>query len=142
MSFMFDKPALDFRGEGFVTDVTPSVDANDIKTITHIISFDCLLNGFMLASSVTKLGSYITAETQYFNGTNWIRYKKFIKRWNLIPNCSEPIILFPTKPKQGAKVIINVYNAEEVDIKLAVNLFKFSDIERLNLANNESGEDW
>lgn len=136
---MFNDPALDARMKGVYFSDIPTGES----TVEYIFPFDCLFNGLTVSSSVTQLGSTVKLETYYNAGPHgWKRYKKFADSFNLFPGSIDKNILFPTKPKSGVKILITVNNNDGVAIDLALNLFQFTDVEKVDTQILQEGEDW
>lgn len=132
-------PALDARIEGVpVFTATPGDSVHE-----HVFTFDCDFSGIEIYSECAELGHTVTLETQYNAGPyGWKRYKKFGKTFNLFKNDKCRIVLFPTKPKAGIKLVIKYNNPTQTDVKFAINLFQFADMELVNPSILQEGEDW
>ena len=133
---------------------TPSVDARLIGHLFQnvpvgtseqefIFPYDCNFNGAAITSTVTKLGTKISLETRYQAAPGvWFRYKRFGRDWNMFPNYVCKTLLFPTRPKQGIKLVIGVENNEGVPIDIGINLYTFANLENVNPMLGQQGEDW
>lgn len=132
-------PSLDSRLQGVPKFTAPIGDS----THEHIFEFDCDFNGVEIYSMCDELGHSVTLETHYNAGPyGWKRYKRFGKTWNLCPNNNCRIILFPTKPKEGIKLVVKYHNPSLSPVDFIVNLFQFIEMENVNPASLEEGEDW
>lgn len=136
---LFYNPSLDARLFGISVMVAPS------GTSEHYFSFpfDCKFNGIEIKTNASELGDKLSLETQYNAGPyGWKRYKRFAKQWNVFPDESTRVLLFPTEPKAGIRVKVTYENAHQTDIKIAINLFTFVDSEIVNAAQLQEGADW
>lgn len=133
-------PLLDARLWG----VGPYVCPPGLSTHYLTIPFDCKFSGIDLISSTQTYGDKISLKTEYFVPplNEWKRFKRFGKNWNVVPNERDRIILFPTEPKEGVRVAIDYENASQVECKIYLNLFTFTEQERVNPSLLQEGEDW
>jgi hypothetical protein len=139
MSEMFSTPELDARLRGLLFKSVPV----GVSTVEYIFEYDCFFNGASITSSVTKLGTRLSLETQYQAAPGlWFKYKKFAKEWNMFPGYVCKTILHPTKPRAGIKLLIHVDNQEGMPIDIGVNLFTFIDSEMVNPSLGQQGADW
>lgn len=139
MSDMFSRPDVDARLKGAFFGNIPT-GTHDLE---YVFDFDCQFNGAAIWSSVSNGGSFIRLETQYDAGPyGWKRYKKFGDSWNLFPNYVCKTILFPTEPSAGVKLLIRVTNNEGAPIDLGINLFQFTESQKVNPGALEEGDDW
>jgi len=136
----FNSPHKDARLKGLLFKDIPI----GISTVEYIFEYDCAFNGAALFSDVSSIGSSLAMETQYTidGGTTWLRYKKFAKGWNLFPNYVCKTIMFPTMPKAGIKLLITVDNKEGGPINIGMNMFTFTDLEKVSPSLGEQGVDW
>lgn len=136
-----ENPLLDARlhGAGVFTATNSSTTSHE-----YLFTFDCKFNGIeIITDSNVEIGDYLRLETQYNAGAyGWKRYKKFGDKWYIKPNDRSRIILFPTEPSSGVKLLINYTSVGTSDVKFAFNLFTFVDQVKLDTGILEEGEDW
>lgn len=139
MSGMFGRPNVDSRLEGWVIKDVPA----GASTHYYMFSEKCQFNGVEIMSSVSNLRSHITFSTEYTSdGLTWSLYKKFGKEVPLFPGQLDKKILFPTNPGPGVTIKLDVFNAETEPIDIAMTLYKFTDLENVDVYQGQSGADW
>lgn len=82
------------------------------------------------------------SEYTYDGGTNWKRYKKFAKNWNVFPNVEMKDLLFPTTPKTGVRLVIEYTNTGGTPVDLALNLYNMVDTILVDPNQLQEGHDW
>ena len=154
---LFEKPSVDARLQGIVPigntegDIVCTVTpAEGTKTFEWAFPFDCDFNGIQVFCYNANSGDYIERfETRYFIPPEyappigvWKRYKKFGKFWPLMGGHVQKILLFPTKPKEGIRLIFKAKNTGTEDLKFSLGLYTFVVEAKINTSTGEEGEDW
>lgn len=139
VSFGAEKPELDSRIEG---GGLQTITAGNSSTFYFSFGGDCMFNGLGFYAKDAEMGDKLTFETQYFNGTSWVRYKKSAKNWMVFPDCKTEIVLFPTYPSNGVRVAMTYESTGATDVKFAWNIYKFVDVVSVDPSQGETGEDW
>lgn len=134
-------PLLDARLLGIGKFSTP---AGQTAEHTYVFTYDCKFNGIeVLTDSNVAFGDNITLWTEYNAGPyGWKRFKKFGKSWHVKKDNVLRIILFPTEPKAGVRLVLKYENTGATTVDIAVNLFTFVDQAVINTQVLEEGEDW
>jgi hypothetical protein len=139
-AFNSDSPLLDARLEGKKYTATAN------STTPHYFYFtrDCVFNGVEIYVKDANFDDEIELLTEYTTdgGTTWVRYKRFGKTFNVAPNLIQRYVLLPANPSLGVRVRINYKNTGNTDVKFWANYYVFTDLEEINPALGQQGEDW
>lgn len=144
----FNNLEIDARLKGLIFG---EASPNSTTEFYYIFDFDCKFNGLDFYVWNSNAGDNITLETQYNANPDpltresnpvWLRYKKFGKNWYVFPNVNKEIVLFPTTPKAGVRLVIKYNNVGNSAAKLAINGFIFTDSESVNPSLGQQGTDW
>lgn len=141
MGFIFTNPGLDPmpQGAGLFT-VPAKTTQQDYYTLTR----DFMFNGVVYYSNQTEIGDHIKLQIEYTTdgGTTWKRLKKFSDNWYVAPKTEREVILFPSHPVAGMRILFEYTNASTTEIKYTVNLYTFADFVDVNPMAGEEGMNW
>jgi len=133
-------PDLDARIQG-----SPlwTATANTKTQFELDFDFACDFNGIEFYAWDSHKGDNLKLWTEYYAGPyGWVFYKKFGDNFNVFPNNRTRIILFPTKPILGVRLVVEYDNKGQTDVDFSLNKFQFSDTERVLPSLLQSGTDW
>ena len=140
MTYNSDRPLLDARLEGIIF---ATATANSTTTETYSFTGDREFNGVEMYAWDSNPGDYLNFITEYYTGTEWKRFKKFGKKWYVMPNTLHRVILFPNFTQNGVRIKVEYVNVDASnDVKFVMNLFKFIDEQTVDTSIGEEGEDW
>ena len=140
-----EKPLLDAHLTGFNGGVVMVAPANTKTKFFHEFTGPVLLNGIDFFAHAASEGDNITLWTEYYAPPleQWKRYKKFGKCWGVIQKIKERIVLFPTKPTTGVRMVIEYDNTSQTEeARFITNLFQFANLEQVDTSSAAEGVDW
>lgn len=140
-----NKPNLDARLVGFNGGVLMAAPANAKTKFYHQFTFSCLVNGIDFYAHEATKGDCISMNTEYFDliSMSWVRYKKFGKCWGVVKALKERIVLFPTTPGNGVRMVVEYDNKSlAAPAEFIINLFQFFEAEVVDTANGQEGTNW
>jgi len=133
-----ENPALDAHLEGMIYG---QATANDTTQFEYYFGRDYIFNGIQFYAWDSNKGDNISLSIEYWNGASWARYKKFGKSWYVTPNHLADIVLFPSKPTLGTRLVVE-YTCGATATDFMVNGFKFISRQIVKASEGEEGEDW
>ena len=133
-------PLLDARLQGAMFETAP---ASAKSSYYFNFPFDCNFNGVDFYAWSPNSGDNLDLYTEYTTdgGTTWLRYKKFGKKWYVMPE-KERVLLFPTTPSVGVRLRVDYDNVGPDAVKFVLNLWTFVDQTLVDPAQGQQGEDW
>lgn len=144
--FTFIRPGFDTRFEGFKIDAIPIIAEDFYYNFSEPVK----LNGLEVYCYSSNIFDSIDLTIEYYAGLDennnpiWLRYKKFVKNYYIVPGFIQRNITHPAEPVPGTRLHIKfnfgILNPQPSNC--IINILKFTDIEKLDTSKGEQGSNW